>query len=118
MRDIVKSGVVALLALASTAAWADDCPVPSNASFTVSIDEASMRIYPKELYVCNGDVVTWVSNGASPFNVIFPPGGRPGSPEQGDGYYRLTISGNRGANYPYDVKIRGTSVDPSIIIRR
>ena len=117
VRSIVKGASIALLGLTAAASWAE-CPVPSNAHWIVSIDESAMTISPKDREVCNGDVVTWVTNGVSPFRVIFPAGGMPGSPEQGDNYYSLTISGIRGKSYPYDVKIRGQSVDPSIIIRR
>jgi len=86
-------------------------------SWTVSVDETNMVVSPKSLEVCNGDVVTWITNGSSPFRVIFAVGSPPGSPGQGDNWYSLTIGGTPG-NYPYDVKIRGQSLDPSIIIKR
>jgi plastocyanin len=85
--------------------------------WTVTVDEASMTVEPKDLEVCNGDIVTWETTGTSNFNVIFAVGGPPGSPARGDGTYSVTISANPG-NYPYDVKINGVSLDPMIIIRR
>jgi plastocyanin len=85
--------------------------------WTVTVDEASMTVEPKDLEVCNGDVVTWETTGMSKFHVIFAVGGPPGNPAQGDGTYSVTISANPG-NYPYDVKINGVSLDPMIIIKR
>ena len=84
---------------------------------TVSVDEINMVVTPKELEVCNGDVVTWQSNGSEMFHVIFAAGGPPGSPQQGDGFYSVTISAQPG-RYPYDVKIKGVSLDPTIIVFR
>ncbi|HEY5647800.1 MAG TPA: hypothetical protein VIS76_17750 [Pseudomonadales bacterium] len=85
--------------------------------YTVTVDEASMSVMPKELSVCNGDVVEWRNSGPSDFHVIFAAGGPPGSPQQGDGTYSVTISATPGS-YPYDVKIRGMSLDPTIIVNR
>jgi plastocyanin len=106
----------AVLAGAFAAQAAMACSPDSSTSWTVSIDEASSTLQPKDLEVCNGDVVTWTNNGPSQFHVIFRAGGPPGSPSPSDNWYSVTINAQPG-EYVYDVKINGTSLDPRIIVR-
>ena len=113
MRGLTAAFVALVCSIVGAAAHSD-C---GTNDWTVTVDEANMMVEPKTLEVCNGDVVTWETNGTSNFHVIFAAGGPPGSPSQGDGFYSVTISSNPG-NYPYDVKIRGVSLDPMIIIKR
>ena len=112
MRAAVTLIAAALAAIFATSVHAGQC-----GNKTVSVDEINMVVTPKELEVCNGDVVTWRSNGSEMFHVIFAAGSPPGSPQQGDGVYSVTISAQPG-RYPYDVKIRGVSLDPTIIVFR
>lgn len=108
-------GTLVLVAISFAASIAQaDC---GSDNWTVSVDETNMVVSPKSLEVCNGDVVTWTTNGSSNFHVIFAAGGPPGSPGQGDNWYSLNIQGTPG-NYRYDVKIKGQSLDPWIIIKR
>ena len=113
MQKPVSVFAAVLFALLGSTASAD-C---GSDYYTVTVDEASMSVAPKELSVCNGDVVVWESAGPSKFFVIFAAGGPPGSPAQTDNTYSVTISATPG-RYPYDVKIGGRSLDPTIIVNR
>lgn len=111
--NIQQTTALVILLLGSIPAFAD-C---GSDSWNVTVDEVAMVVQPKDLEVCNGDVVTWTSTGNSPFHVIFRRGSPPGSPSQQDNWFSIAINDLPG-RYEYEVKINGQNLDPSIIISR
>ena len=85
-------------------------------SVYVQVDEEAETVEPKEITVCQGGTVEWNSTGPSRFQVIFP-GRRAGATTRDDPLTHIIEATAPIGDYPYDVRIGSTVLDPVIRIR-
>lgn len=85
-------------------------------SVFVEVNEQAETVTPKEITVCQGGTVEWNSEGPSRFQVIFP-GPRAGPTTTNDPTRHIIQATAPIDDYPYDVRIGDTVLDPVIRIR-
>lgn len=82
----------------------------------VEVNEQASTVTPKDITVCQGGTVEWNSEGPSRFQVIFP-GPRAGQTTRDDPTTHIVEATAPIGDYPYDVRIGDTVLDPVIRIR-
>lgn len=85
-------------------------------SVYVEVNEEASTVTPKEITVCQRGTVEWNSEGPSRFQIIFP-GRRAGVTTRDDPTMHVIEATAPIGDYPYEVRIRDTVLDPVIRIR-
>ncbi len=111
MKPAIKLATFLTIPLIASAAWG-----ACEDSVFVEVNEQAETVTPKDITVCQGGTVEWNSTGPSRFQVIFP-GRRAGATTRDDPLTHIIQATAPIGDYPYDVRIRGTVLDPVIRIR-
>ncbi len=111
MKPAIKLATFLTISTIASIAWG-----ACEDSAFVEVNEQAGTVTPKEITVCQGGTVEWNSEGPSRFQVIFP-GQRAGATTRNDPTTHVIEATAPIGDYPYDVRIGNTVLDPVIRIR-